>query len=137
MDVLGHDGHSLGVDSAEVGVLEERDEVGLRGFLESDDGGSLESKIILEVLGDLTYEALEGQLADEELRGFLVSTDFTESDGSWSVAVRLLDSSGSWRALTGGLGGKLLARCFTTSGLPCGLLGSGHLVLISFLICFS
>jgi hypothetical protein len=38
LEVLGLDGDSLGVDGAQVGVLEERDEVCLRGFLESHDG---------------------------------------------------------------------------------------------------
>ena len=33
------DGHSLGVDGAEVGVLEDGDEVALRGLLEGDDLG--------------------------------------------------------------------------------------------------
>ena len=60
LDVLGHDGYPLGVDGAEVGVLEEGDEVRLGGLLERDDGGSLESKVVLEVLSDLANEPLEG-----------------------------------------------------------------------------
>ena len=43
LDVLGHDGDALGVDGAQVGVLEEANEVGLRGLLERDDGRRLES----------------------------------------------------------------------------------------------
>jgi hypothetical protein len=82
------------VDSAEVGVFEERDEVGLDGLLESTDGGGLEAEIRLEVLGNLTDQTLEGKLADEELSRLLVTTDLTESDGSGLVAVRLLDTSG-------------------------------------------
>ena len=39
LHVLGHDGDSLGVDGAQVGVFEEADQVGLGGFLESEDGG--------------------------------------------------------------------------------------------------
>lgn len=39
----------------------------------------------------------------------LVSPDLTESDGSGSVSVRLLDSSGGGRRLSGSLGGKLLS----------------------------
>jgi histone H3 len=42
------------VDGAKVGVLEERDEVGLDGLLESADGRRLEAEIGLEVLGNLT-----------------------------------------------------------------------------------
>ena len=50
----GLNGDTLGVDSAQVGVLEERDEVGLDRLLESADGRRLEAEIGLEVLGDLT-----------------------------------------------------------------------------------
>jgi histone H3 len=82
LDVLGLDGDTLGVDGAEVGVLEEGDEVSLNGLLESTDGGGLEAEVGLEILGDLTDETLEGELADQELGGLLVTTDLTESDGT-------------------------------------------------------
>jgi histone H3 len=82
LDVLGLDGDTLGVDGAEVGVLKERDEVGFDGLLESADGRRLEAEVALEVLGDLADEALEGELADQELGGLLVTTDLTESDGT-------------------------------------------------------
>lgn len=54
LDVLALDGDTLGVDSAEVGVLEEGDEVRLDGLLESADGRALEAEVGLEVLGNLT-----------------------------------------------------------------------------------
>jgi hypothetical protein len=53
LDVLGHDGDALGVDGAEVGVLEEPDEVGLGGLLQRGDGGGPEAEVGLEVLRDL------------------------------------------------------------------------------------
>ena len=52
LHVLGLDGDTLGVDGAQVGVLEERDEVGLGSLLEGHDGGRLEPQVGLEVLGD-------------------------------------------------------------------------------------
>src|SRR4051794_11778116 len=55
------DGDTLGVDSAQVGVLEEGDEVGLDGLLEGANGGALEAEVGLEVLSDfanLEYDAL-------------------------------------------------------------------------------
>jgi hypothetical protein len=113
------DGDTLGVDGAQVGVLEERDEVGLDGLLESTDGGGLEAEIRLEVLGDLTNKALEGQLADEELGRLLVATDLTESDGTRLVAVRLLDTTGRRRGLAGSLGCELLTRSLASRGLAC------------------
>lgn len=85
MDILGLDGNTLGVDGAQVGVLKEGDEVSLNGLLESADGGRLEAEIGLEVLGDLTDQTLEGELADQELSRLLVTTDLTESDSSFRV----------------------------------------------------
>ena len=55
LDVLGHDGHSLGVDGAQIGVFKEPDQVGLAGFLQSHHGGTLESELCLEVLCNLTH----------------------------------------------------------------------------------
>ena len=73
------------MDGAQVGVLKEGDEVSLDGLLERTDGRRLEAEVRLEVLRDLADQALEGQLADQQLRRLLVTTDFTESDGSWNV----------------------------------------------------
>jgi len=70
------------VDGAQVGVLEEGDEVGLDGLLEGTDGGGLEAQVRLEVLSDFTDQTLEGELADQKLGGLLVATDFTQSDGT-------------------------------------------------------
>ena len=46
---LRHDGDTLSVDSAQVGVLEEADKVRLRRLLEGEDSRSLEAQIVLEV----------------------------------------------------------------------------------------
>ena len=72
LDVLGHDGDTLGVDGAQVGVFEEADEVRLGRFLKRENSVRLEAEVGLEVLGDLADEALERELADEELGGLLV-----------------------------------------------------------------
>uniref|UniRef100_A0A671TM75 Core Histone H2A/H2B/H3 domain-containing protein n=1 Tax=Sparus aurata TaxID=8175 RepID=A0A671TM75_SPAAU len=85
LDVFGHDGDPLGVDGAQVGVLEETDQVSLAGLLQSHDSGALEAQVGLEVLSDFSDQALEGQLADEQLGGFLVATDLSESHGTGPV----------------------------------------------------
>ena len=72
LDVLEHDGDVLSVDGAQVGVLEQADEVGLAGLLQGNHGGALEPQVSLEVLGNLADETLERQLADQELGGLLV-----------------------------------------------------------------
>ena len=125
LDVLGHDGHALGVDGAQVGVLEEADEVGLGGLLEGEDGAGLEAQVGLEVLGDLADEALERQLADEQLRRLLVATDLTERDRAGAVAVRLLDAARGRGRLAGRLRGELLAGRLAAGALASGLLGTG------------
>jgi len=67
LDVLWHDGHSLCVNGAEVGVFKETNEVSFRSLLESHDSGRLESKVGLEVLGDFSDQSLEWELSDQKL----------------------------------------------------------------------
>jgi hypothetical protein len=86
----------------------------------------LESQVSLEVLGNFTNQSLEWQLADQELSRLLVSSDFSKSDGTRAVSVRLLDTSSGWGRLASGLGGQLLSGSLSSGGLSCGLLGSGH-----------
>ena len=51
LDVLGEDGDALGVDGAEVGVLEETDEVRLGSLLKRQHGVALEAEIGLRIVG--------------------------------------------------------------------------------------
>ena len=126
LNVLGHDSDTLGVNGTQVGVLEQTDEVGLAGLLQSHHGGRLESQIGLEVLGDFTHKTLEGQLADEKLGRLLVAADLAKSDGSGPVAVRLLDATGGGCRLASGLRGQLLARRLSAGGLAGSLFGTSH-----------
>ena len=126
LDVLWHDSDTLGVDGTQVGVLKETNKVSLTGFLESHDSRALEAEVSLEVLGDLTNKTLEWQLADEELSGLLVSSDLSESDGSWPVSVGLLNSSSGWGRFSGSLGGQLLPGGLSSSGFTGSLLGTSH-----------
>ena len=126
LDVLGHDGDPLGVDGAQVGVLEQANQVGLAGLLQSHDGGALEAQVGLEVLSDLPHQALEGQLADQQLGGLLVAADLPQSHGTGPVTVRFLHAAGGRGALTGGLSSQLLPGSLSSGGFTGGLLGSGH-----------
>jgi histone H3 len=143
LEVLGLDGDTLGVDSGKVGVLElgyvscvrqkqvvkathERNEVSLRGLLESEDSRRLEAEVGLEVLGNLTDETLEGELADQELSRLLVATDLTESDSTGAVTVGLLDATSGGSRLASRLGSELLAGGLATGRLAGGLLGTSH-----------
>lgn len=70
------------MNGAQVGVLEQRDQVSLNGLLQSTDGRRLEAEVRLEVLSNFTNQTLERQLADQKLSRLLVPTDLTESDGT-------------------------------------------------------
>ena len=126
LNILWHDSNTLGVDGAKICIFKETDEVCFGSLLEGKNGRSLETKVGLEILGDLTDKTLERELANQEVGTLLVTTDLTESDGSWSVSVRLLDTTGGWGRLTGSLGCELLTRSLSSGRFTSGLLGTGH-----------
>jgi len=127
LDILWHNGHTLGVNCAQVGVFEQTNQVSFAGLLKGTDGCTLEPEISFEVLSNFSHEPLEGEFTDEKLGGFLVTTDLTEGDGSRPVPVGLLDSTGGGRRLPGGFGGQLLPGGLASGRLTGGLLGTGHL----------
>ena len=129
LDVLWHNGDPLGMDGTQVGVFEKTNQVSFRGFLKSCDSSRLESQVSFEVLSDFTNQSLEWQFSDEQFSRFLVSSDFSKSDGTWTVSVRFLHSSSGWGALSGSLGGQLFSWSLASSGFSCSLLGSCHLEL--------
>ena len=128
LHVLWHDGDSLGVDGAEVGVFEETDQVGLGGFLEGEDSGALESEVVLVLSGNFTNESLEWELADEELGTLLESSDFTEGNGTWSESMGLLDTTGGGSLLGSSLVGDVLSWVLGASVLAGGLYCACHCV---------
>ena len=97
LHVLFSKGGPLGVDAAEVGVLEEGDEVSLSGLLESGDGLGLNSHVGVHLLNDLSDDSYEGSSGEKEINALLVSLDFSEDDGTG------LESSLSLLSVLGGL----------------------------------
>ena len=81
------------MDGAQVGVLEERGEVSLGRLLERRDGVGLEAKVGLEVLRDLSDKALKRELADQELRAFLVLADLAEGNGAGPEVQNIVEIS--------------------------------------------
>jgi len=120
LEILGHDGDSLGVDGAEIGIFEKTNKVSFGGFLEGQDGGALESQVSLEFLGDFSDESLEGELSQQKISRLLVFSDFSEGNGSGSESVGLLDTSGGGGSLSGSLRSQLLSRGFLSGGFSSG-----------------
>jgi hypothetical protein len=50
LNVLGHDGHALGVDGTQVGILEQTHQVSLGGLLQGQQGGALEAQVALRYI---------------------------------------------------------------------------------------
>merc|ERR1712146_427438 len=94
---------TLGVDGAQVGVLKETDKVGLRRLLKRGNGRRLKAEVGLKVLRDFAHQALERQLADEQLSALLVAADFAQRHSAWAEAVRLLDTAPDGVALRAAL----------------------------------
>ena len=96
VEVLGIDGHSLGVKRAEIDVLEEPDHIGLGGLLQSVEGRGLEAEFSVCAGGDLTDQSLEGEPLHEGPGGllvprdgsfvpvFLLPPDLSHGDSAWS-----------------------------------------------------
>jgi histone H3 len=131
LDIFGHDGHSLGVDSTQVGIFKETDQVCFASFLQSHDGRPLESEIGLEVLSNFSDQTLEWELSDEKLSALLVSTDFSKSNGTRSVTMRLLDSTCCRSRFASCLGGELLSGSLSSGRFSGSLLSTSHFESIS------
>ena len=126
LDVLGHNGDTLGVDGAQVGILKETDQVSLAGLLQSHDSRALETQVCLKVLGDFSHETLEREFADEELSALLVTPDLSQGNSTRPVPVGFLNTAGGRGRFTGSFGGKLFARSFSSGRFTSGLLGTSH-----------
>lgn len=80
LHVLRRDGDALGVDSAEVRVLEQARQVRLGGLLHGQDRGTLEAEVCSIGLGNLANEPLKWQLAHQQRARALVLTDLAQSE---------------------------------------------------------
>ena len=120
------------MNGTEVGVFQKSNEVGLRSFLESHDGGSLESSLGLDVVGNFLNESLERKFSDQKISGSLVLSDLSDGHGSWSEPVGLFDAAGGWGGLLGGaLLVVLLSGSFDARGaFSCSGFSSSHLFLL-------
>ena len=127
LKITGHNGDSLGVNSAQVGVFKEGDEVSLSGFLEGQHSGGLESKLLLPFVGNFSDHSLEGEFPDKEISRFLILSDFPKSNCSGFEPVGLLDSGGDGSRLPGDLlGHKLFPGNLLGSRFPSCLFCSCH-----------
>jgi len=77
------------MDGTEIGVLEEANEVSLRGLLKGGDGRGLETQVVFESGSNLTNKALERKLANQQISALLITTDFTKGHGSFILVTKV------------------------------------------------
>lgn len=90
------DGDALGVDGAQVGVLEEGDEVRLDRLLQGTDGRRLEAEVGLEVLGDLTDLQREAKVSSAVGSGEECATRGLRLTRRWKGSLRISSSVLFW-----------------------------------------
>ena len=122
LDILWHDGHTLGVDRAQVGIFEKTNKVGFGGFLKREDRGALEPQVCLKILRNFTDQPLERKFADQKISRFLVSAYLAQRNSPRPVAFGFLDAAIA--PLPCIFRRKLLAWGFATGGFTRGLLGA-------------
>ena len=78
LNVFWHNGDSLGMNSTQVCILKETNQVSFWCFLESHNSWRLKSKISLEVLSNFSNQSLERKFSDQEFSWFLISSNFSQ-----------------------------------------------------------
>merc|ERR1712001_585577 len=126
LNIPWHDSNSLGVNGAQVSVFKETNQVSLTSFLEGTNSGALEPEISFEVLSNFSHKTLEGQLADQQLSRFLVTTNFTKSHSTGTITMGFLYSPSGRGRFTGSLGGQLFPGSFSSGRFTSILLCTGH-----------
>jgi len=67
LQVSAHDRHSLRMDRAQIGVLEQGDKVCLCCLLKGKHGLALESHLLFELCRYVPDQTLEGQFSDQQV----------------------------------------------------------------------
>jgi len=86
LDILGHNCDSLAVNSTQLCVLKEADEVGLRRLLKGQNSRHSKARYVGVIFCDFSHRTLEGRVADEQLPRALELADVPQGDRARLVA---------------------------------------------------
>ena len=112
-----HDCDAFCMLSTHLSVNKEVDQIVLSGLLHGLDGETLETDIVLVVVGNqLTHKLGEGQFTDQKLSGLLIFLDFTGGNCALLRAASLLHTTSCTCSLAGSFTGDRLAGCFGGAG---------------------
>ena len=98
----------------------------------------MKAKVTVKRLRDLTNQPLEWELTKQEVGALLIAAYLAKGDSSGTISAADFTTPKGYfvtrmptrkqMPLPGGLGGEVLAWCFTASRLACSLLGTSHCV---------
>src|ERR1051325_2445354 len=114
------------MNCTQVCILKQTNKISFCCFLKCKNSMALESQISLEILSNLTDKTLERKLPDQKFSALLVLTNLTKSNGSRTITVRLLHSTGGWCRFPGSLGGQLFPWSLAAGGFASSLLCTSH-----------
>ena len=134
--VFGLDGYAPGVNGAQIAVFKQPRQVRLRSLLQGHQCHAVKAQVGLDLLPNLSNQALKGQFTKEQLCGPLVAAYLSQGHGPRTVAVGLLRGDdgrgpGCTHCLPGHLPHACLPGRLAAGNLAYCLLGRGHLSAFS------
>ncbi len=122
------------MDCTLIAVFKEKNKVYFRSLLEGKSGRPLHSRIRLQIGSNLFDKMLEGCLPDQKVSVLLVFTDLMNGNGPRVVTMGFLHAPRVSSLLLCSLCCKLMAWGLSPSWLACGLLCSGHCLLVDVVV---
>ena len=134
LHVFGQYGHSLSMDSTQVGIFEQSNKVGFCCFLHCQNCRSLKTQIVFVLRCNFSDKSLKGQFSDQQVCTFLILPDLPQSNSARSVSVGFLNSAHLRCCLPCSFVCQMLSRSFCSSVFSGCLLGSCHsLIFVGYL----
>jgi hypothetical protein len=122
------------MDCTLIAVFKEVNKVCFQSFMEGKKGRALYLQIRLQIGSNLFDKMLEGCLSDQKVSVLLVFMDLTNGDGPRVVMMGFLHAPHVSSLLLCSLCCKMMAWGLSPSWLACGLLCSGHCLLVDVVV---
>lgn len=94
LNIFRHYRHTLRMNRTQIRIFKQSHEIRLSRFLKGGHSRALKSKICLEILRNLTHQALEREFSDEKLRALLVFPDLPQGDCTRTESMGFFHATG-------------------------------------------
>ena len=90
---FGNERATPGMECAKLRVGQNANQIGLRSLVKSPKSLLLKTKVVLEIIGHLLDETMEGSSSDEQVGTLLIAANLTKGNSTRTEAMGLLDSA--------------------------------------------